>query len=74
MIPKSELITGQYYKGRCRNALLARWNGERFIYIRSKFGYEYPEAINHEEDFNGYDCFIPKELETSPGYEIPLKI
>lgn len=74
MIPKSELIVGGYYSGRCRNALLARWNGNQFIYMRSKFGETYPESINHEEDFNGFDCFHPTSLVTEPDYEIPLSI
>ena len=72
MLAKSELVVGQYYSGHCRNALLARWNGERFIYIRSKFGYTYPEAINHVEDFDGYDTFKPKALVTNPDHEIPM--
>lgn len=55
MIPKSELKVGTYYRGHCRNASLARWNGTVFIYIRCKFGHEYPESINHEEDFNDSD-------------------
>lgn len=72
IIPKSELVVGKYYLGRCRNAQLARWNGTQFIYIRCKFGDEYPEAILHEEDFNGFDCFQPLTLESNPAYEIPL--
>lgn len=72
MLSKAELITGEYYLGRCRNALLARWNGNQFIYMRSKFGETYPEAIDHEEDFNGFDCFHPSALVSKPDYEIPL--
>lgn len=72
MLSKAELVTGQYYSGHCRNALVARWNGKQFIYIRSKFGYTYPEAINHPEDFIGFDCFTPKALVTEPDREIPL--
>lgn len=72
MLSKSELVVGKYYSGTCRNALLARWNGKVFIYMRSKFGHTYPEAINHEEDFNGYDCFKPNTLVSEPEYEIPL--
>jgi hypothetical protein len=73
-IPKSELVVGAYYNGRCRNALLARWNGSRFIYMRSKFGDTYPESIKHEEDFDGFDCFIPTSVEPNPCIEIPQTI
>lgn len=58
-IPKSKLVIGKVYKGSCRNANRAIWNGEQFIYKREKFGYKYDEKINHFEDDNGYDLFVP---------------
>lgn len=61
-ISKSDLIEGRTYSGRCRNAFKAVWNGKRFVYERSKFGDVYEESINHPEDFNGYDVFIPTKL------------
>jgi len=29
ILPKDKLEHGQYYKGRCRNATIARWNSNR---------------------------------------------
>lgn len=59
-IPKSELVVGETYPGECRNARRAVWkeNG-KFEYMRTKFGSTYPEEINHYEDDNGYDVFVP---------------
>ena len=61
-IPKEELIVGETYIGDCRNASEAVWNGERFTYMRTKFGTTYPEDINHFQDDNGYDVFVPIKL------------
>lgn len=58
-IPKKDLIIGQVYKGNCRNANEAIWNGKVFIYKRFKFGMEYFKTINHFEDDDGYDLFVP---------------
>lgn len=64
---KTEMEHGKYYRGRCRNATVARWNGEegRFYHFRRKFGFTYVECINHEDDFDGYDTFIV-EAECEP--------
>ena len=61
IIPKSELIINKKYNGNCRNASEAVWNGEKFIYKRHKFGTNYIEEINHYEDDDGYDVFVPIE-------------
>lgn len=61
-IPKKELIVGRTYYGDCRNAGKAVWNGDNFTYTRYKFGTTYDEDINHFEDDNGYDLFIPIAL------------
>ena len=61
-IPKDELIVGETYIGDCRNASEAVWNGERFTYMRTKFGTTYPEDINHFQDDDGYDVFVPIKL------------
>lgn len=58
-IPKKDLIIGKTYKGSCRNASEATWNGKVFVYKRIKFNREYDEEINHFEDDNGYDLFVP---------------
>ena len=60
-IPKSQLIVGKTYKGYCRNASEAIWLGDKFEYDRYKFGITYKETINHFEDDNGYDLFVPYE-------------
>ena len=59
-IPKDKLIVGHTYLGDCRNAHKAVWkeNG-RFEYMRTKFGCEYLEQINHFQDDDGYDVFTP---------------
>lgn len=59
VIPKNELIVGNTYTGNCRNAESAKWNGKTFEYMRYKFGSTYLEEINHFEDDDGYDVFVP---------------
>lgn len=61
-LPKSEMIVGATYSGRCRNASEAVWLGNCFEYTRYKFGDEFKELINHPEDDNGFDLFIVKKL------------
>ena len=58
-IPKKDLIIGKTYIGDCRNASEAIWNGKVFVYKRTKFGYAFDEEINHFEDDNGFDLFVP---------------
>lgn len=63
-IPKDKLVVGKTYVGTCRNASEAVWLGNEFEYMRYKFGYTYPEKINHFQDDDGYDVFVPlKEKE-----------
>ena len=64
MIPKKELEHGAYYKGRCRNATVARWNGGKnlFYHWRTKFGHNFIETIKHPEDEQHWDVFIPEEI------------
>ena len=61
-IPKDKLIVGKTYIGDCRNAREAVWDGEKFTYMRTKFGSTYPEKINHFEDDNGFDLFVPLKI------------
>lgn len=70
-IPKSELVRGIYYKGRCRNATVARWDGERFHHWRTKFGYTFLEEIKCPEDEHHYDVFYAQEV-TDVTKEIPI--
>ena len=63
-IPKDQLKKNVTYIGSCRNASEAIWTGEKFIYMRTKFGNTYTEEINHFEDDDGYDLFIPIKEKT----------
>ena len=64
-IAKKDLKIGQYYYGKCRNNDVAMWIGDEFKYQRFKFGQYYTDAINHFEDDNGFDLFVPIR-ETEP--------
>jgi hypothetical protein len=61
-IPKNKLIVGKTYIGACRNATEALWSGTKFYYDRHKFNTTFKEEINHFEDDDGYDLFVPIEL------------
>jgi hypothetical protein len=66
ILKKEQLKKNHYYYGTCRNSNIAQWNGEEFVYMRTKFGDIFPETINHLSDDNGYDLFIPlKEIESN---------
>ena len=58
-IPKDKLVVGKTYFGSCRNADKAIWLGDKFEYIRYKWGKSYQEKINHFEDDDGFDLFVP---------------
>ena len=66
-IPKAKLIDGKTYYGNCRNADYAIWDAKRnvFVYSRNKFGDMFDEDINHFEDDNGYDLFVPIKIENN---------
>lgn len=61
-IPKDKLIKGKEYLGSCRNSSIGIWTGEKFRYVRHKFGTTYEEEINHFQDDDGYDLFVPIKL------------
>lgn len=74
MIPKKDMEGGIYYKGICRNAYVAEWDGkkEEFVYMRYKFGFM-KDTIEHFEDVkdSGFDGFIPIErIERIPPKEM----
>lgn len=60
-IPKKDLIDNAIYIGECRNASSAIWHADKnkFTYTRYKFGSVFDEDINHFEDDNGFDLFVP---------------
>jgi len=59
MVPKKDLVVGGVYLGQCRNARVAKWEGKRFVHWRVKFRSVFEERINHPEDDDGFDVFIP---------------
>ena len=61
-IPKDKLIVGKTYIGSCRNSGKATWTGEEFEYERHKLGTTYTDAVNHFQDDDGYDLFVPIKL------------
>ena len=69
-IPKKNLIIGKTYIGECRNASEAIWNGYTFVYKRHKFGDTFDEEINHFEDDDGYDLFVPIKLKENEEMDI----
>lgn len=74
-ISKKDLVHGQYYVGRCRNASLARWDGNRevFVHWRTKFMDTFLEDIKCPEDDKLYDVFVVQRLaEQDEIIEIPI--
>lgn len=61
-LPKSALAAGAYYLGGCRNSSIAYWDGRIFHYWRRKFGSSFDETINHFEDDDGFDLFVPFKI------------
>lgn len=67
-IDKKDLKPGVWYKGECRNAGLAMWDGEKFHYMRCKFGTWFSETIPCPEDEGRYDVFYAQgEVVTNDG-------
>lgn len=58
-IPLQQLEVGKIYIGFCRNASEAIWQGNKFVYKRTKWGNTYVEEINHFQNDDGYDVFVP---------------
>lgn len=54
---KDTLVKGEYYIGICRNARIARWDGERFWHWRLKWGQHFIECIRHRDDDTAFDVF-----------------
>jgi hypothetical protein len=73
-IPKGQLVDGQYYAGRCRNASVARWSAKHqcFFHWRTKWGQRFVESIKAPEDDDTFDVFVAHEI-TEPTEEIPFK-
>ncbi len=75
-LPKARLKAGAYYVGICRNATVARWNGQVFYHWRQKFGVQFIETIKHREDDDVFDVFDAwRRVENDYSVrEIPLDI
>ncbi len=62
-ISKKDLIPGGWYIGQSRSTNIAQWWPKLgFEFIRHKFSGKYIDNINHFEDDNHYDVFIPFKL------------
>lgn len=61
MIPKKFLQHGDYYAGKCRNAVVARWDAHKdcFTHWRTKFAATFLEDINYWTPDGQYDEFMP---------------
>jgi len=76
ILPKDQLKHGRFYKGRCRNATVARWNVEEncFYHWREKFGRIFIETIKYPTDETEpwWDVFDVVEELPWPKFEIPF--
>ena len=61
-IPLDKLKVGKTYVGFCRNTSEAVWKGDKFVYPRYKWGNTYNEEINHFQNDDGYDVFVPVKV------------
>jgi hypothetical protein len=76
ILPKNQLRHGAFYKGRCRNATVTRWNADenRFHHWREKFGRIYIETIRYptDEEEAWWDVFDVVEELPNPKFDIPF--
>lgn len=62
-IPKSDLISGEWYIGQSRSTNIAQWFPQGgFHFIRYKMDGMYVDNIPHFEEDRGTDVFIPFKL------------
>lgn len=72
-MPRHYLVKGNYYIGICRNASVARWDGEQFWYWRLKWGKVFLESIKHRDDDGVFDVFDAlTSVQEHQVQEIPL--
>jgi uncharacterized protein (DUF433 family) len=76
ILPKDRLVHGEYYKGRCRHATIARWNEQeqQFYHWREKMGLIYIDTIKYPTDElePWWDVFDVVEELPNPKVEIPF--
>jgi len=62
-IAKEDLIDGAWYTGQSRSTNIAQWfRHGGFHFPRYKFSGKYVDNINHFQDDDGYDVFVPFKL------------
>jgi hypothetical protein len=73
-LKKADLIDRAYYRGICRHATEARWDGvrQRFYHWRTKLGSTFVEEIAHNEDEKNFEVFNAIEQIERPQRPIPL--
>ena len=73
LLRKEQLEHGRYYRGRCRNARVARWHAgaQCFVHWRVKFGSRFLERIKHPVDEKHFDVFLALELVEPSDNVIP---
>ena len=76
ILPRDQLRHGAYYRRRCRNALIARWDAERgvFWHWRQKLDRIYLERIKHPTDEPRFDVFRVVEEWPNLKFEIPIPL
>ena len=72
-LPKHKLEKGANYVGVCRNANIARWDGEQFHHWRTKFGFRFLETIKHRDDDSVFDVF-DAWMRVHPSEVVPIPI
>ena len=75
ILPRSALVHGRYYVGRCGHGTIGRWNAEtgEFNYWREKGeAFTYVDTAPHPEDEAWMDVFNPVRELLNPKFEIPL--
>ena len=74
-IPKNKLKNKTKYYGGCRNSSYATWDADsqQFYYDRWKLGIVFVDYINHFEDDDGYDLFVPIKEITNDVIEEKVK-
>jgi hypothetical protein len=74
--PKDRLVHGTNYKGRCRNATIARWDAERevFWHWQQMLGRIFLQTIRSpsDETIPELDVFDVVEELPDPKFEIPF--
>jgi uncharacterized protein (DUF433 family) len=78
ILAKDQLKHGRYYKGRCRNATIARWNANEqcFYHWRKPFDRIFLDTIKYPTDEVElfWDTFWVVDELSTPRFEIPFHL